>query len=262
MRPTIYLALVATVLGVPSACEHRPVAGHAPASAVTIAALHDAPAALTRVGSGRFEMHLSIDGPESSRAVRSFGVFSGGALAMDIDLEALMAQIAQQPDRPIPDGLDTRARVIIHDTTAYVRIPMLHELTGEPGWLSLSSTELGERGSVGFAATALNPVRLVDTLRGVVGDVQEVGREEVRGVSTTHVTSTLLTGQSMDVWVDAEQLVRRLRVVVDDTSSELGIVTTTVELFDFGATVDIDVPGPGEFTPFSDLIREFMVAGA
>lgn len=260
MRPTASFALVAIVLSASSACAHRALVAPTVSHPVTIAALRAAPSALAEAGSGRFEMHTIADGLEAAGEVTSAGVFARGVLAMDLDLGAVLTQAAHGSGRSVPSAFDGQSRIVIDGSTVYVRIPMLHELTGEPGWLSMTSAELGAQGPGGFQASALDPVRMVDTLRGVVGEVQEVGHDTVRGVSTTHVTSTLSAGQEMEVWIDAEHLVRRLRFVVDGVR-ELGAVTTTIELFDYGVPIDVDVPGPGEAIAFADLVREFMSAG-
>jgi hypothetical protein len=51
--------------------------------------------------------------------------------------------------------------------------------------------------------------------------------------------------QSIDVWVDADDLLRRLRFEEDDPD-ENWHATTTIDFFDFGAPVEIDPPPAGD----------------
>jgi hypothetical protein len=118
-----------------------------------------------------------------------------------------------------------------------------------------------------------NPAQQLDYLRSVSGDLKELGKDTVRGVSTTHYRGTVdledyeklvpenqresvrktiqqlektMGGRSsypVDVWVDSANRVRRMAF---DMRSETpnGTVTTKLQmdLFDFGAPVKVELP--------------------
>jgi len=259
MRLTARLALIAAVLTALVACA-RPSSPARPfGHAVSVTDLRVAPAALSDVGSGRFEVLVLVDGADGREEVRASGAFVDGAVVIDVDLRGRFARAADRLGQSIPRGLDTEGRIVLHGSMMYVRVPMLHELTGGLGWLSASSNEVNA--APAFESSVIDPSRLVGTLRGVV-EVREVGHEVVRGVSTAQVSTTLPDGRALDVWLDAQHLVRRLRYVLDEVGEGLGRATITVELFDYGAPVEIELPDPGESIPYSDLVHELLEAGA
>ena len=121
-----------------------------------------------------------------------------------------------------------------------------------------------------------NPLLLLKLLRGTLsGSVDEVGREDVRGVPTTHyrlnvdrekavkdededvqdayealfktlfVTRTVLPGE---VWLDDEGLPRRYTLTVKPNlrRRSLADIRFAVEVFDVGQPVRIELPGKGE----------------
>ncbi len=58
--------------------------------------------------------------------------------------------------------------------------------------------------------------------------------------------------------MDADGLPRRFSLTFDDLAaeqlSEDGTMAMTMEFFDYGEPVSIDVPSPDEVTPFSDVM--------
>jgi hypothetical protein len=110
----------------------------------------------------------------------------------------------------------------------------------------------------------ISPAELLADLEDFVGEVVEVGEDEVRGVDTTQLHGTYEVHdpeadasvsfdgatQEVDVWVDDDGLVRRLDMDFRADGLEMH-VQSTVEFFDFGATVDIVAPATS--TPFEEL---------
>jgi hypothetical protein len=119
-----------------------------------------------------------------------------------------------------------------------------------------------------------DPARMLQYLRAT-SDVTDVGKDTVRGVSTTHysarlqidkvadrvsadaaralrqMTKTLGTKEiPMDVWVDADGLVRRVKL---DWHPKDASFLMTLDLFDFG-DVHIDVPSKSNAVDFSNLL--------
>jgi hypothetical protein len=83
-----------------------------------------------------------------------------------------------------------------------------------------------------------DPYTELEVFRTVAEDLREVGREQVRGVETTHYTGTLRAGTAegtMELWVDADEVVRKRR------QRDPGL-TTVREYYDFGVDVDVELP--------------------
>lgn len=288
MLRKLTLALLAPLL-VTGACAHEADSTQVLTGATAVAALRAAPDAATDAGSARFEMTVALHSPDGSFEVVSTGAYSGDQMAMEMDLGAALAGLGAPGDEPLPDGFDEPMQIVIDGTTAYLRIPMLQGLTGTSGWLSATPEELAAAGgSLGVTGGTGDPSHLLDTLRGIAGDVDEVGPDEVRGVATTRYRATVDLGQAIDqapeaqredlrtmldqlgsdvasipveVWVDADGLARRFVMDFGDLAAQTmgvdGSATLTLELFDYGEDVAIEVPDPSEVTPIGGLLGSF-----
>ena len=92
-----------------------------------------------------------------------------------------------------------------------------------------------------------DPTRLLETLEAA-GAFAEVGSERVRGIETTRYRGSVASTR-VDVWVGADELVRRVTVRDGDgTNVEL-------ELYDFGADVDVEPPPDDEVAELGDLLQ-------
>jgi hypothetical protein len=117
-------------------------------------------------------------------------------------------------------------------------------------------------------------------LRGVSDEVQTVGTETVRGVSTTHYhadvdlaravhraptaqrakvrkeTAALGKHGTVEVWLDAQNLLRRVAMTVDfpvAPGHPEGSATMRFDVFDYGVGVHVIVPPRNEVVPSSEL---------
>jgi hypothetical protein len=97
-----------------------------------------------------------------------------------------------------------------------------------------------------------SPDRLLGLLIKSSKEIEGLGNEEIRGVSTKHYRAhvdPMKLGEDdvfaenaelvVDVWVDGDQLVRRLRVP-EAGEDEAG--ATVFDFFDFGVEVDVEAP--------------------
>lgn len=174
--------------------------------------------------------------------------------------------------------------VVVDGDTTYLDMGGLGEMFGaNDGWVSVPT----EADAVG--STPMGPVgaqEMLDVLAGVA-DVREVGADDVAGTATTHYSASVdfdalldraaqdaeadgvdpddLQGAidafgeagievgdiPVDVWVDAEGLVRRITMAVTMSAgvSGGGEYRMTAEYSGFGEPVDIVVPDPSEVTP-------------
>ena len=121
------------------------------------------------------------------------------------------------------------------------------------------------------------------TLFEGVGNVQKLGKEDVRGVSTTHYRGALSVADQVErardkgedniasvaekdggpmrveAWIDADGLVRRMRLIHSqpaEQGKEPLTVDMRVDFFDFGFEPKIEVPDSSEVFDATDLTRE------
>ena len=185
-----------------------------------------------------------------------------------------------------PGGAGGGDKFVIEETfdrqVIYMRSPLLRPgLPGGKEWLKIDlrratrelGADVGQLGGVGQD----NPTNSLRTLRAVSGDVEKLGEEKVRGVSTTGYKATIdlrrypklvparerreaqtaverlvrLSGTAtvpVEVWIDKKGLLRRERLTYSFKSPQGGRLKTRLqlELFDFGTPVDVDTPAPAE----------------
>jgi hypothetical protein len=195
-------------------------------------------------------------------------------------------ELAAAADETLPAGFDEPMEMIVDGSTIYMRVPMLTYIGGPSGWLSMNPEDMGmSSDALGLGAGTYDPSSIIESLRGAGGEPEVVGTEDVRGVETTHYRATVdlddaiaqvpedqrafieaqleQLGDSsipLDVWVDAEGLPRRMRLDMGDLlgqamGAEVGVVMT-MDFFDYGVPVDIQVPSPDEVQSFTDVLGE------
>lgn len=154
--------------------------------------------------------------------------------------------------------------------------------------------ELGVSTSIiRFSGVEPSPDEYLDYLRAVSGELERVGEETVRKVPTTHYRAkvdvqrsmrydlaaegwkeasieryvdTLIDGDmtEFDVWVDADQIARRvvtkyISPLRDETYGDQTIaMVATTEFFDFGVAVDIDAPPEDEVMDWSTWLAAML----
>jgi hypothetical protein len=165
----------------------------------------------------------------------------------------------------------------------YMRSPLFEEgLPEGKTWLGLDLRRaLASQGiSAGALTQQQNPGDYLEYLRGTSGEVEKLGTEEVRGVETTHYRATAdlrrapgvkpedaerlveLTGSAempMEVWIDADDMVRRLRMemTMKQPGSEAETTTDqTIDFFNFGPKPRVEPPPRDEVKDGTDLAIE------
>lgn len=239
------------------------------------ALLDGAGEALEAAETSRFEMSVEAVGEDTGQFVAEGAQDLGtGALRMAIDLgdEA------------------TTTETLLLGSEVFIRSPLFALFTGDAAtWVRVDLEETAER--QGLDADALlgdqtGPAALLAQLDGASGDLEELGAEDVRGVPTTHLRVTVDTDAAieqadpavreqlrsyaeatglpdtypMDLWIDEDGLVRRIRTILDvpgAAGASDGVTQqTTLELFDFGVRVDLDPPLPEQTIELADLARD------
>jgi hypothetical protein len=166
--------------------------------------------------------------------------------------------------------------MVYDDLVVYMQMPIFERvLPAGKTWVRMDMQAMGKEAGIDFQQLTQigqnNPTQGLDYLNGVA-DVEEVGSEEVRDTSTTHYSGTLdfdrvaedlpaeqaeavrkvseLSGireAPLDIWIDDDGLPRRMKYSFSNpaattASSGLGGMTMTMELFDYGVDVTVQVP--------------------
>jgi hypothetical protein len=268
MRALLALAFLVLALGL-TACGSQTAAEPPPQDALAVAA-----SKTTDAGTYKAEIVSSIEvagqsmemtgtGEFDSDAQRGRASYTASLAGQDFDLDAVFA---------FPD--------------MYMRFPvgLLPGLPGGKSWVKLDLEKLVRQAGFDFGqliqAGQSDPSQGLQFLRGVT-DVKALGDEDVRGVPTTHYTGVVdleslakkdpalkgsidqlvaqtgLTRIPVEVWVDDENFVRRMKQSFGGATFGPGMqldMTMTTELYDFGSEVSVEVPPPDEVVDLSELM--------
>ena len=206
--------------------------------------------------------------------------FGTGVGSMSFDLGPIIEASGQQPPAGVPTAID----MVFEGSTYYMRFPMLSQALGESAagkeWVKIDGSALASELGVDLSRIEQlgnDPRQQLTYLTGVSDDIEEVGDDIVRGVEVTHYRGTVsldavldrldehdtivgdaeafreqaealgLEEVGFDVWIDAEGRARRMDMAVP-MPPESGVgdreVELTIEMYDFGAPVDVARPAP------------------
>jgi hypothetical protein len=213
--------------------------------------LSDAQGALAKAGTSRIEMTMQEGGKTLYVAKGSF------------DYENERGQIFVLPTREADDwdlpGENFEGRFF--GKTSYFGL----ELAGKQRWVKQDEENYDPSGSDVFlpGPGGPSPDRVLALLVKSSKEVEVLGKDDIRGVSAKHYRAHVdknklpdVAGEPsklvVDAWIDDDGLVRRLVVPEDD---EDGASATTVDLFDFGVTVDVEVPSAEEIITDDEFMK-------
>ncbi len=187
-----------------------------------------------------------------------------------------------------PDAVE--GEVLFDELTIYMRFPVLvGQLPGGKEWLKLDLSEALRGQGVDLLSQVgqSNPTDSLRQLEAVSEDLEEVGEEDVGGVSTTQYEATVdlrrypdlvpeeqrtateesvaalieLTGTEqipVEVWIDDEGLVRRFSQSYSYEAPDTGEVSQsqTIEFYDFGVEVDVELPPASDVFDATDVAAQ------
>jgi hypothetical protein len=220
---------------------------------------------------GRAEMRAVVSSPAQTAPQTMTG-----QVVFDAEGRSRMVITAPRSEKGDP----VKMQAVTDGTLMYMRSSQFGSLPDGKNWMALDLT-LGEVDSpLPAGVDAQGELALLER---ATGKVQKLGEEDVRGVLTTHYRGTigisenaeLLRAEGADelasylerkgspilveAWIDAEGLIRRVRVV-QSQSSEKDEGPTTMDMrmdfFDFGIDPEIDVPDSSEVFDATALTRE------
>jgi hypothetical protein len=190
------------------------------------------------------------------------------------------------PDADLPSFVRLKAEIVYEERTVYVKLPFASLKTGKE-WIRIRPDAFeGTQSQPRLDGLSQStPANFMRVLRATSGSITTLGNEEVRGVATTHYRASIdldnvveqfapeedreelrtalaelkkAVGGTIpiDVWVDADDLVRRLKGDVDVSleGERLG-VGFDVEYYDFGTDVDVDIPDDADVVDIEELLN-------
>jgi hypothetical protein len=270
------LAAVAALAVAVAACGGGGGDGQKVAVIASPQGLMDAAAHTAAAKTGHVEMSIGTGANGQDTRILATGAFDAEShlSSMSMDMSKLLSSLGTNE---LPG---TSIEMVSTADTLYMKFPLFASLLDvHTEWMSMKA------GSDASSFEVADPSAFLDFLRGSGGEVTDLGREQVRGVDTTHLHGSLKLrdaldsapadqrerlqramdqlskdGESLldttlpvDVWIDDDGLVRRLSMefVAPQLSGDGdggGQAAITIELFDFGTDVSIDLPPADQVT--------------
>jgi len=179
-------------------------------------------------------------------------------------------------------GQDIQMEMVYAFPIIYMRFPpsLATGLPAGKSWVKMDLDKLGQQAGIDFGqlmqSAQADPSQGLQYLQGAT-DVQAVGDEDIRGVATTHykafvdlnsladknpalkptidqlVEQTGLSRIPVEVWVDDQNFVRRMKETLDTAGASTEF---TIDLYDFGTPVTVTEPPAKDVVDFADLIGQ------
>lgn len=240
-----------------------------------------APGKTIDAGSARVDVHAALEG-------QTRGTLDGeGALEFETEKGRLEVDL-----RPLGLAGGGRTEVLLDRDVIYIKLGQSLPGLGQRPWVKIDLDALSEGQGDSIPAfrqlRANDPSAVLNSLRGVTGEVTEVGKEEVRGTTTTRYRATVDLEKAaasspdavrddvaevmrqlgterlpVEAWIDGEGRLSRLRYTLDLAELDdeapakgtgTGSATTTLELYEFGVDVAVAVPPADQTTDLADLL--------
>jgi hypothetical protein len=157
-------------------------------------------------------------------------------------------------------GKEATMVVAAEGVTSYVKSEAFGSLPDGKKWVELDFSSLADKEGSPVPAASGGPEEGLQTLEKVK-DAHRVGMEEIRGVPTTHYRGTLppaaevfgvkthASALVVDVWIDAQDRIRRMEATVSTAAKADEPPTTTemsIDYVDFGQVPEIEMPSQDE----------------
>lgn len=250
------------------------------------------------LSSGRFEGRIELAGnadPElpGTLSMTFSGAFdeAAGASEMTIDMsEIFTAALEADPEAAggmgalFAEMFDEPMQVIAVDDKSWIKWDLLAMFGVEDKWLQGNVDAGSSVGFGGLGASSDSPVGMLEDLADANADVQVVGQEEIRGVTTTHHRAELdlarmATAMStderaefeasfnganidgsflLDLWLGDDDLLHRFHLAISDLppstdSDGLESMTFAYDIWDHGVVLAITPPPADEVITEDEL---------
>ncbi len=240
-----------------------------------------------------FDLALRLPGADEPMSLSGEGAFDESAerasFAVDMSMFAqllggFLSAFGGSGSADAPDFDDPslwQIEVVQDGAVSYVNFPAVAEkLPAGKSWVRsdgegvrVDGFELGTLEDI----AAGDPRELLEMLDAAGGEVEVVGVEELRGVQVTHYRATIDPGKAvkkspadlgplaeplqagvgevpLDIWLDGDGLVRKLSLdIAAEEQGQAGSASMTIELWDYGEDVEIDLPPADQVVDASAL---------
>lgn len=194
---------------------------------------------------GRAVMHGIVSSPGQSDSIAMTGqmVYDAGERGRGV-----VTVPASETSRPV------KVDFIADGAVMYMHSTQFGSLPGGGEWMKVDFSSGEEEGA---PVPVSDPKGELALLKGME-DVEKLGREDVRGVPTTHYAGTIGSAEDdsslpLEVWIDADGLVRRMRIAQPQDGGESPSIDMRIDFLDLGIEPEIDLPDPGDVYDATDL---------
>ena len=255
-------------------------------SSAALAGLRDSLKRSSEATKGRMEGSMTVSGipdlPGGSLSIPFSGAFDNdaGSFSFIMDMTAMASQFGEDVPPEMAGFLGEMEIRTIGDTS-YIRFPFFSLFLGaETEWIAVPAEEGADAADFAGGAAPGNPGDLLESLEDANGTVEELGREEIRGVETTHYlvifdVEELLENATpeeraeleaeladvpidelpMDIWIGDDGLVYKYVIEMDGSGLPEGEAFESMrmefEMYDYGE--DIVIEPPEEYTELDSL---------
>ena len=294
-RLRVVLAVAAVGALLAAGCNNTssttpPQAGGNPASPQDGSPFHliaDSVSKTTDAGSSRVAIDLKSTGGTSG----SFEMAGAG----DFDYANQVGRMSMTVPVVAGQGGGTIEMIIDHETI-YMKLPASEtssgaaaSIFGNKPWIKMDLSGFSKLGASASSLSSSDPSQALDFLLGASKNVENLGTESIRGVDTTHYHVTLdltraadqvpagirksyeqslktlgTTSLPADVWVDGNDLVRKMAFTFETPSTDAAGVSTggasvteSIEFYDFGTDVSVTPPPASQTTDLTKLLTAF-----
>jgi hypothetical protein len=198
---------------------------------------------------------------------------------MVFNAETERTRAVMNVSRPASDGL-TQMQMVSDGTVMYMRSDLFGDLPDGREWMGLD-VSLGE--DLDLFDNGGDATGELELLEAATGEIEKLGKEMVRGVSTIRYRGTIGVSEQVEklqeegadelatfieengtpmhveAWIDGKGLVRRMKFVKSQPREDGdGSVTTEMRLdyYDFDLVPDIDVPDSDEVFDATSLAQD------
>jgi hypothetical protein len=166
-------------------------------------------------------------------------------------------------------GKEVEVTSISDGTTAYMASDAFESLPGGKKWMKIDFSQAVKGQASPAPPEGSSPQEGLKMLERVAG-AKKVGEEDVNGVPTTHYSGTFPATEEVfgakidssaprvDVWVDAQDRVRRMKMAVTTSTNESEGPThteMTIDYTDFGRVPKIEVPAADEVFDITEEVE-------
>ena len=137
----------------------------------------------------------------------------------------------------------------------YMRSSEFGKMNEEGKWLGLSFP--ADRESSGPIPSQTDAGQALKALEETTG-AERVGTGKVDGVPTTKYRGSLKNGGPIEVWIDGEDHIRRMRIVISKPKSGATQPTTTamtMNYYGYGPVPKIKPPDPSDVVDGNELVE-------